>query len=144
MNFKIFLKSSFYILYLFIFSFAYSNTAIDEKVNLLLNQMTMDEKIGQMTQIDRRFLRSDNDIIKFGIGSILSGGGSVPEDNSIKGWADMYDHFQRLSQQTRLKIPLIYGLSSYLDNCIRQDNSVSIKRKTKRKPLIKPSNNYYH
>ena len=38
----------------------------------------------------------------------------------------------------------IYGLSSYLDSCISQDNSVSIKRKTKRKPLIKPSNNYYH
>ena len=31
-----------------------------------------------------------------------------------------------------------------LDSCISQDNSVSIKRKTKRKPLIKPSNNYYH
>ena len=85
MNFEIFLKSSLYIFYLSIFSLAYSNTEIDKKVNLLLNKMSMDEKIGQMTQIDRRFLRSDNDIIKFGIGSILSGGGSVPEDNSIKG-----------------------------------------------------------
>jgi len=89
-----------------------SAKTIDEKVDNLLNEMTMDEKIGQMTQIDRRFLRSDNDIIKFGIGSILSGGGSVPEDNSIKGWADMYDHFQKLSQQTRLKIPLIYGIDA--------------------------------
>ena len=64
-----------------------SDNDIDKKVDAILSQMTMDEKIGQMTQLDRRFLRTEDDIIKFGIGSILSGGGSVPEDNSIKGWA---------------------------------------------------------
>tara|TARA_Y100001970_G_scaffold137457_2_gene169174 strand:- start:2281 stop:4113 length:1833 start_codon:yes stop_codon:yes gene_type:complete len=87
------------------------NKKIDKKVNNLISQMTLDEKIGQMTQIDRRFL-NDKDIIKFGIGSILSGGGSVPADNSIKGWADMYDYYQDLAQQTRLKIPIIYGVDA--------------------------------
>ena len=92
-------------------SFSLSNDKIDYKVNDLISQMTLDEKIGQMTQIDRRFLNK-KDIVKFGIGSILSGGGSVPEDNTIEGWANMYDSYQELTQQTRLKIPVIYGIDA--------------------------------
>ena len=55
-------------------SIIFCESKIDKKINTLLKQMTVEEKIGQMTQIDRRFLRSDEDLIKFGIGSILSGG----------------------------------------------------------------------
>ena len=84
---------------------------IDEKVEHIISEMTLDEKIGQMTQVDRRFLKP-NDIIKYGIGSILSGGGSVPEDNTVEGWASMYDSFQKLAQQTRCKIPIIYGVDA--------------------------------
>ena len=108
----IFNKKRILILTLLFFVFSCSGNDIDKKVDAILSQMTMDEKIGQMTQLDRRFLRTEDDIIKFGIGSILSGGGSVPEDNSIKGWADMYDRFQSLAQKTRLKIPLIYGIDA--------------------------------
>ena len=108
----IFNKKRILILTLLFFVFSCSDNDIDKKVDAILSQMTMDEKIGQMTQLDRRFLRTEDDIIKFGIGSILSGGGSVPEDNSIKGWADMYDRFQSLAQKTRLKIPLIYGIDA--------------------------------
>ncbi|MBI45502.1 MAG: beta-glucosidase [Candidatus Marinimicrobia bacterium] len=105
------MKISKYI-YIFIFvSFLFPKKSIDKKVANLLDKMTMDEKIGQMTQVDRRFL-NPQDIIDFGIGSILSGGGSVPEDNSIEGWANMYDSYQELAQQTRLKIPLIYGIDA--------------------------------
>ena len=89
----------------------FANKTIDIKVEQLLSQMTIDEKIGQMTQVDRRFLEP-NDIIKYGIGSILSGGGSVPEDNTIEGWANMYDSFQKLALETRLKIPIIYGVDA--------------------------------
>ena len=108
----IFNKKIILILTLLFFVFSCSDNDIDKKIDAILSQMTMDEKIGQMTQLDRRFLRTEDDIIKFGIGSILSGGGSVPEDNSIKGWADMYDRFQSLAQKTRLKIPLIYGIDA--------------------------------
>jgi len=106
-----YLKHQFFILSLFVSLFLRAES-IDSKVQTLINEMTMEEKIGQMTQLDRRFIRSDDDIINFGIGSILSGGGSVPEDNTIEGWANMYDHFQNLSQKTRLKIPLIYGIDA--------------------------------
>tara|TARA_Y100000748_G_scaffold301457_1_gene301704 strand:+ start:3278 stop:5086 length:1809 start_codon:yes stop_codon:yes gene_type:complete len=108
----IFYKKRILILALSVFAFSCSDNDVDKKVDAILSQMTIDEKIGQMTQLDRRFLRTEEDIVKFGIGSILSGGGSVPQDNSIKGWADMYDRFQSLAQKTRLKIPLIYGIDA--------------------------------
>ena len=104
-------KLNFILTFLIITTFSFSYDKIDEKVKNLLSEMTIDEKIGQMTQIDRRFL-NDKDIIKFGIGSILSGGGSVPEDNTIEGWANMYDSYQKLAQKTRLKIPVIYGIDA--------------------------------
>ena len=97
---------------LFSFNFIFAGKSIDKKVSKLLSKMTMDEKIGQMTQLDRRFLRSDEDLIKFGIGSILSGGGSVPEDNTIEGWANMYNHYQDVALSSRLKIPIIYGIDA--------------------------------
>tara|TARA_B100000941_G_scaffold154426_1_gene109473 strand:+ start:2139 stop:3941 length:1803 start_codon:yes stop_codon:yes gene_type:complete len=104
-------KLNFILTFLIITTFSFSYDKIDDKVKNLLSEMTIDEKIGQMTQIDRRFL-NDKDIIKFGIGSILSGGGSVPKDNTIEGWANMYDSYQKLAQKTRLKIPVIYGIDA--------------------------------
>ncbi|MBK7379874.1 MAG: glycoside hydrolase family 3 C-terminal domain-containing protein [Ignavibacteriales bacterium] len=74
--------------------------------------MTLDEKIGQMTQVDRAYLKSIEDIKTYYLGSLLSGGGSAPEDNSPQGWADMYDDYQSIALQTRLKIPLIYGIDA--------------------------------
>lgn len=86
--------------------------SIDDKVETLLQQMTLDEKIGQMTQVDRAYLKSTEDIKTYYLGSLLSGGGSAPEDNSPQGWADMYDDYQSIALQTRLKIPLIYGIDA--------------------------------
>ena len=60
-------------------------------VDSLLKEMTVDEKIGQMTQVDRQFLNDISDISKYGFGSLLSGGGSTPKINEPKAWAEMYD-----------------------------------------------------
>ena len=78
----------------------------------LVNKMTLDEKVGQMTQVDKRMLDSDDDISKYFIGSILSGGGSVPNDNTPKGWVNMVNAYQKQALSTRLKIPLIYGIDA--------------------------------
>jgi len=74
--------------------------------------MTLDEKIGQMTQVDRGFLEQESDIRDYAFGSLLSGGGSAPPNNSPAGWADMYDRYQAYALQTRLKIPLLYGIDA--------------------------------
>ena len=78
----------------------------------LVQKMTLDEKVGQMTQVDKRMLDSDEDIAKYFLGSILSGGGSVPDDNTPKGWVNMVNNYQRQALSTRLKIPLIYGIDA--------------------------------
>jgi len=84
----------------------------DQFINDLVSKMTLEEKVGQMTQIDKRMLDSDEDIATYFIGSILSGGGSVPEDNTPKGWVNMINSYQEQALSTRLKIPLIYGIDA--------------------------------
>ncbi len=85
---------------------------ISERVEQLLSQMNLDEKIGQMTQAERNALTSISDIKTYFLGSLLSGGGSSPSTNSAQSWADMYDLFQQAALQTRLKIPMIYGIDA--------------------------------
>jgi beta-glucosidase len=81
-------------------------------VDSLIQEMTIDEKIGQMTQVDQQFLNEISDISKYGFGSLLSGGGSTPQVNEPKAWAEMYDIYQREALNSRLKIPLLYGIDA--------------------------------
>ncbi|WP_420593602.1 glycoside hydrolase family 3 protein [Deinococcus sp.] len=78
----------------------------------LLGRMTLAEKIGQMTQAERGAVKDPQDIAKYGLGSLLSGGGSAPTDNTPAGWAEMIDGFQKQALSTRLKIPLLYGVDA--------------------------------
>ena len=41
-----------------------------DRVLDLLSYMTLEEKVGQMTQVDRQFLESDNDINTYYLGSL--------------------------------------------------------------------------
>jgi beta-glucosidase len=77
----------------------------------LLAQMTLEEKIGQMTQIEKNSITPE-DVAAYFIGSVLSGGGGSPPDNTPKGWAEMVDGFQRSALDTRLAIPLLYGVDA--------------------------------
>jgi beta-glucosidase len=80
-------------------------------VDSLLQQMSILEKIGQMTQADKNSIKP-GDISKYFIGSILSGGGQYPPSNTTQGWADMVDGFQQETLRTRLAIPMIYGVDA--------------------------------
>jgi len=76
--------------------------------------MTLDEKIGQMTQANKNALTTPSDITTYTLGSLLSGGGEGPNGagGTATEWANMYDSFQGYALQTRLKIPLIYGVDA--------------------------------
>ncbi|GIG23082.1 hypothetical protein Cch01nite_38060 [Cellulomonas chitinilytica] len=89
-----------------------ANRPTAERVEDLLGRMTLAEKIGQMTQAERLGLQSPRQIGDLALGSVLSGGGSVPAQNTAAGWADMVDGFQRQALSTRLQIPLIYGVDA--------------------------------
>ncbi|GAB3983134.1 glycoside hydrolase family 3 N-terminal domain-containing protein [Plantactinospora veratri] len=78
------------------------------RVDDLLGRMSLDEKIGQMTQAERASV-TPADITTYRLGSVLSGGGSAPTPNNAASWADMYDRFQNGALGTPLGIPMIYG-----------------------------------
>jgi beta-glucosidase len=86
---------------------------VPQRVADLLGRMNLAEKIGQMTQTERYQVYDDpTPISQYGLGSILSGGGSTPTDNTPSAWADMVDRFQTEAMKTRWKIPLLYGIDS--------------------------------
>jgi beta-glucosidase len=84
----------------------------DEQAGALLAQMSLDEKIGQMTQADSEALADKSDVQKYFLGSVLSGGGHGPPDLSAKGWLKSCDEFRSWALKTRLKIPLLYGIDA--------------------------------
>ncbi|GAA3754820.1 glycoside hydrolase family 3 protein [Salinactinospora qingdaonensis] len=81
-----------------------------------LEQMTLEEKAGQMTQVNHtNVMDNPGDIAEYGIGSLLSGGGAGPggqAGGTATEWADMYDDYQHHALQSRLGIPLIYGVDA--------------------------------
>src|SRR6478609_8878492 len=88
---------------------AYLNAKLPTKVRVadLLSRMTLAEKVGQMAQAERADVTDDpSQISSLGLGSVLSGGGSVPASNTPEAWADMVDGFQREALKTRLAFPL--------------------------------------
>ncbi|MBM9619162.1 glycoside hydrolase family 3 N-terminal domain-containing protein [Streptomyces zhihengii] len=85
---------------------------VHRRVADLLARMSLAEKTGQMTQAERNALRSPGDIAAYDLGSLLSGGGSVPAPNTPEAWAKMVDAYQLRAQATRFQIPLIYGVDA--------------------------------
>ncbi|WP_367131327.1 glycoside hydrolase family 3 N-terminal domain-containing protein [Saccharothrix sp. HUAS TT1] len=97
---------------------------VDRRVDNLLRRMTLEEKVGQMTQIRLGKLRGNcewnpgplrEDCLKAvledaKVGSILSGGGDAPNPNTPRAWAEMTNAIQKYAlDHSRLRIPLIYG-----------------------------------
>src|SRR5215831_9460525 len=88
-------------------------TTYDPQVRELLARMTLEEKLGQMTQAEQSALKDVDDIQKYYLGSLLSGGNSDPKaGNSFKAWTDMYNVYQSHALKTRLAIPLLYGVDA--------------------------------
>ncbi|WP_258044123.1 glycoside hydrolase family 3 N-terminal domain-containing protein [Streptomyces sp. SM11] len=94
--------------------FPYQNAKlpVERRVADLLGRMSPAEKAGQMTQAERNALRTPGDIAAYGLGSLLSGGGSAPTPNTAAAWANMVDAHQLRAQATRFQIPLIYGVDA--------------------------------
>ncbi|MEW9548249.1 glycoside hydrolase family 3 N-terminal domain-containing protein [Nonomuraea sp. NPDC050783] len=81
------------------------------RVTDLMSRMSLDDKLGQMTQAERASA-STADVTTYRLGSVLSGGGSAPSPNTAASWADMYDRFQNAALATPLGIPILYGVDA--------------------------------
>lgn len=88
-------------------------TSYDSQVKAVLAKMTLEEKIGQMTQPDQESLKDIADIENLALGSLLSGGSSDPkEGNSLEAWTNLYDRYQQHALKSRLGIPILYGVDA--------------------------------
>jgi beta-glucosidase len=92
--------------------------ALKARVEALLSRMTLDQKIGQMTQPERMACTPE-DVTRYHLGSVLSGGGSCPGDNQPADWVEMNDDYwaaSMLEDEQHLAIPLIYGVDAIHGN----------------------------
>jgi len=85
---------------------------VAQRVDDLLARMTLDEKVGQMTQADSSALKAPGDVAKYFLGSVLSGGDSEIPDVSAAGWAKFVGDLQRQALSTRLAVPILYGIDA--------------------------------
>ncbi|WP_245925453.1 glycoside hydrolase family 3 N-terminal domain-containing protein [Arcticibacter pallidicorallinus] len=107
-----------------------SPTVIDKNVSTLLSKMTLEEKVGQMTQISvEAFLKTANGVPvephvfdeeklrdafrKYKIGSLLNVGGNA---QTLALWRTRIETIQKLALQERLKIPVLYGIDAIRGN----------------------------
>jgi beta-glucosidase len=84
---------------------------VSQRVEDLLARMTLSEKIGQMTLVQKNSI-AGVDIARLGIGALLSGGGGSPVENTPESWAAMIRGFQTEARSSRLGIPLLYGVDA--------------------------------
>jgi beta-glucosidase len=98
-----------------------TDTPIPERVQALLDQMNVREKVGQMVQINTAFPLMETwmqeALVTDGAGSLLSGGGDVPSPNIPNSWASNINKIQKFAvENTRLHIPIIYGYDAVHGN----------------------------
>jgi beta-glucosidase len=90
------------------------NTAADEAlIRRIVAQMTLEQKVGQMTQPNIWSVTPD-DVRRYYLGSILNGGGAWPgnrKHSSVADWLALSQRFYDASMSTDMpiKIPVIWG-----------------------------------
>ena len=91
------------------------DAALNARVESLLSQMSLEQKAGQMIQAEIRSV-TPADVRKYGLGSILNGGGSYPKGNkqsSVKDWLMLADAYYDASKHADAvgpaSIPVLWG-----------------------------------
>ena len=107
-------------LFIAIFTFVVGSFSQENLAKQIVSKMSVDEKIGQMTLVDNSYLRPYDDITRYYLGGILSGGNSFPFNDERRAkpqdWAEYIELLQSYALKTRLKIPLIYGVDAVHGN----------------------------
>ncbi len=96
------------------------NPTQEKKIKEIVSQMTLRQKIGQMTQPEIKKITPD-EVRQYYIGSVLNGGGSWPQMNkhaTVGDWLKLADAYWNASMTTDLKtpIPVIWGIDAVHGN----------------------------
>lgn len=84
---------------------------IEQKIDALLAQMTLEEKIGQMSQVRHFDDITLEDVKNKYIGSVIHTQGPLPGNDATE-WQAKFTEFQRQALSTRLGIPLVFGVDA--------------------------------
>lgn len=84
---------------------------LEEKIEALIAQMTLEEKIGQMTQVRHFDDVTMEDIKTKFIGSVIHTQGPLPGEDA-EAWQEKFSMLQKQALATRLGIPLIFGVDA--------------------------------
>ncbi|WP_211295577.1 glycoside hydrolase family 3 protein [Polaribacter porphyrae] len=84
---------------------------IEQKVDSLLKLMTLEEKIGQMSQIRHFEESADEHITSKFIGSVIHTQGPTPGKTALE-WQDRFIELQKKALSTRLAIPLLFAVDA--------------------------------
>ncbi len=88
-----------------------ASAPVEDRVADLLGRMTLDDKVGQMTLIEKGSI-SPEELVEFKVGAVLSGGGGAPRPNSPEAWREMVGAYQEAVADTELAIPVLYGVDA--------------------------------
>ena len=97
-----------------LFADANSPTDIDTRVQKILKNLTLEQKVGQMVQGEIKFVKPE-DVTKYHLGSVLNGGGSFPGNNKhskVRDWLVLADEYYLASldrSQGGAGIPIVWG-----------------------------------
>jgi beta-glucosidase len=83
----------------------------ERRVEELLGQMILDEKIGQMTQAERAAIKP-GDVGRYFLGSVLNGGGGLSDSNKAEAWLEQTQKYQDEALGSRLRIPILFGVDA--------------------------------
>ena len=87
------------------------DAAIEQKVDSLLQMMTVDEKIAQTAEVLVDIISTDN--LKTDMyGSVFNGGGCPFSSNAKETWVSKLDEMHVAAKQSRLGIPILYGIDA--------------------------------
>jgi beta-glucosidase len=86
-----------------------------QRVEAILIQMSVDEKIGQMAQVARNGITPE-DIARYSIGSIVGGGDRPSDSTNIGAWYNEVKKYQDAALSTRLGIPMIFAIDAIHGN----------------------------
>ena len=89
------------------------DAAMEARIDGIVRGMTLEQKIGQMTQADIRSITPD-EVRRHYIGSVLNGGGAWPgmkKDAAVTDWTALSDAYYRASMATDMavRVPVIWG-----------------------------------
>jgi beta-glucosidase len=88
--------------------------SVIKQVNTLMSQMTLEQKVGQMIQAERQNCTPE-EVMKYHLGSVMSGAGSWPENNDLESWLKITDSYWQASMfkdDNHLAIPILYGVDA--------------------------------